>query len=415
MSQQGPIILVSTAERPAFASALDEAKMFPVIDTAWADAAGAVEQLRPAAVLVAMSETAEPRLELLAQQIAARQPYLPLIAIDPKTSLPPNAIPFSQTQISQTQGHFDRLAARLRAALRVRALHATVMRRLDDDPATRTPLPDTDPAGDATVLLIGRGAAYPALSVSLGERMGVVGALSIEAAAKHLNLLEIDGIVLGEGFSARVVDAFLTVLSEDARFRNLPVVMTSDGLTPAYDLPNLEIISGDPARVAANALPLIRQHAFEVHLSRTLRAIDAGGLLDPKTGLLTSAAFNRDFATSVYQTLSRGGGLSVARFAFDPAHERAQLDGARIISRLMRQMDFGAVQQDGSVIVVFSETDLRIAHMIARRLSSVLRHTSHGKRDKQSEPVVTLATMLPSDSAKSLLARLYDEARRAAS
>jgi hypothetical protein len=53
--------------------------------------------------------------------------------------------------------------------------------------------------------------------------------------------------------------------------------------------------------------------------------------------------------------------------------------------------------------------------MIARRLSSVMRHTSHGKRDARSEPVVTLATLLPSDSAKSLLARLHDEARRAAS
>jgi hypothetical protein len=82
---------------------------------------------------------------------------------------------------------------------------------------------------------------------------------------------------------------------------------------------------------------------------------------------------------------------------------------------LMRQMDFGALQEDGSVIVVFSETDLRTAHMIARRLSSVMRHTSHGKRDPRSEAVVTVATMLPSDSAKSLLARLYDEARRAAS
>ena len=81
----------------------------------------------------------------------------------------------------------------------------------------------------------------------------------------------------------------------------------------------------------------------------------------------------------------------------------------------MRQMDFGAVQEDGSVIVVFAETDLRTAHMIARRLSSVMRHTSHGKRDTRSEPAVTLATMLPSDTAKSLLARLYDEARRAAS
>ena len=410
MSQQGPIIVVSTAGRPSFASALDDAKIFPIIDAVWADASRAVEQLAPAAVLVTLSEAVEPRFVALAKQIAARQPYLPLIAVDPQTSLPENAIPFSQAS-----GNFDRLVARLRAALRIRTLHATVMRRLDDDPAARTTLPDTDPARDATVLLIGRGAAYPSLSVSLGERMGIVGALSIEAAAKHLNTRDIDGIVLGEGFSARVVDAFLTVLAEDARFRNLPVVVTLDGVTAAYDLPNLEIISGGPERVAANALPLIRQHAFEAHLSRTLRSIDAGGLLDSKTGLLTAAAFNRDFATAVYQTLSRGGGLSVARFAFDADHARAQLDGARILSRLMRQMDFGAAQEDGSVIVVFAETDLRTAHAIARRLSSVMRHTSHGKRDARSEPAVTLATMLPTDSAKSLLARLHDEARRAAS
>ena len=45
MSQQGPILVVSTAERPSLASALDEAKLFPVVETGWADALHAVEQL----------------------------------------------------------------------------------------------------------------------------------------------------------------------------------------------------------------------------------------------------------------------------------------------------------------------------------------------------------------------------------
>ena len=102
-------------------------------------------------------------------------------------------------------------------------------------------LSDIDTARDATVLLVGRGGAYPTLSVSLGEQTGMVGALSIEAAARHLNTRDIDGIVLGEGFSPRVVDAFLTVLTEDARFRHLPVVVTSPDLAPSYELPNLEI------------------------------------------------------------------------------------------------------------------------------------------------------------------------------
>jgi GGDEF domain-containing protein len=410
MSQQGPIIIVSNVGRPSFARALDDANLFPVIDANWADASRAVERLAPAAVLVASLDSVAPCLDLLARQIAAKTPYLPLIAVDPRILLPENAIAFAHSE-----GHSDRLIARLRAALRVRTLHSTVMRRLDGQPASRTTPADADPARHATVLLIGRGAGYPALSVSLGERMGVVGAFSIEAAAKHLTTRDIDGIVLGEGFSPRVEDALLTVLAEDARFRNLPVVLTSGALTPAYDLPNLEIISGEPDRVAANALPLIRQHAFEAHLGRMLKSIDAGGLLDPTTGLLERAAFNRDFEAAVRQTLAQGGGLSVARFAFDADQPRAQLDGARILSRLMRQMDFGVALEDGSVIVVFAETDLRTAHMIARRLSSVMRQTSHGKHDMRSEPSVSHATLLPSDSAKSLLARLYDEARRAAS
>jgi hypothetical protein len=406
MSQQGPILVVATADRPSFAAALDDAKLFPVVETRWADAARAVEQVQPAALLAAASAVDETVFAALARQIAARQPYLPLIAVDPLIRLPDNAIPFFQAQ-----GNIDRLMARLNAALRIRSLHATVMRRQ----AVRIAPSDIDTVREATVLLVGRGAAYPALSVSLGERTGVVGALSIEAAARHLNTRDIDGIVLAEGFSARVIDAFLTVLTEDTRFRNLPVVVASDDLAPAYDLPNLEMISGDPARIADIALPMIRQHAFEAHLSRTLRAIDAEGLIDARTGLLTPAAFDRDFATAVYQTQERGGGLSVARFAFDPAHPRAQFDGARIIGRLMRQMDFGAVFDDGTVIVAFAETDLKNAHAIARRLSSVMRHTSHGKRDTRAEPSVSVATLKPNDTAKSLLARLDEEARRAAS
>jgi hypothetical protein len=408
MSQQGPILVVSSGEPSPAAATLSETGMFPVIETSWPEAAHAVEQLQPAAILV--SGDAGPGFAALAAQAAELKPYVPLLVIDPTASLPQNALPFALTD-----GGFERLNCRLRAALRVRSLHATVLRRVADDPATQIRLSDTDPIQEATVLLIGRGAAYPALSVMLGERMGVVGALSIEAAAKHLNARDLDGIVLAEGFSARVVDAFLTVLAEDVRFRNLPVVVTIDGPTANYDLPNLELIYGDAARVASNALPLIRQHAFESRLSRALKSIDAGGLLDPRTGLLTLDAFNRDFATAVYQTQSRGGGLSVARFSYRGSPERAQLDGARIISRLMRQMDFGAMQDDGSIVVVFAETDLRNAHMIARRLSSVMKHTIHASRESRAEPDVSVATLLATDSAKSILARLTGQARRAAS
>ncbi|MGM5026535.1 GGDEF domain-containing protein [Tardiphaga sp. 862_B3_N4_1] len=411
MSDQATIVAVSNQQPAAFATALAESNIFPVVDATWAEALDAVARVQPAAVVVSASADDMPTFQALAKRLGAKQPYVPLIAIDPATDLPGHAIP-----LTQTDGNFDRLSARLRNALRVRTLHATVMRRLTAENLHRMSL-QSDPLDDATVMLIGRGGGYAALSVALGERVGVVGALSIEAAAKHLNARDLDGIVIGEGFSTRVVDAFLTVLTEDARFRNLPVVVTVPGLTPSYDLANLEMVAGDADTVAATALPLLRQHAFEARLGRTLKSIESDGLLDPATGLLTTAAFERDIATAVYHTQTRGGGLSMARFAFDNIPLRAQRDAARIISRLMRRMDFGTLQSDGSIVVAFAETDQRNAHMIARRLSSVMKHTMHGpKRDARNDPHVTVITMEPTDTAKSLLARLHGEdAQRAAS
>ena len=119
-------------------------------------------------------------------------------------------------------------------------------------------------------------------------------------------------------------------------------------------------------------------------------------------------------AGAVAQMQSNGGGLSVARFCLGTGHHRAQRDAALIVSRLMRRMDFGAVQDDGSIVVALPETDLRNAHMVARRLASVMKHTIHAKRDSRITPETAVATWLASDTAQSILERL-SEARRAAS
>ncbi|GAB1716290.1 MAG: hypothetical protein NTAFB05_13320 [Nitrobacter sp.] len=411
MSQQGPLIVVASREHRPSTTPLFGLNILPVIDIGWAEAPKAVAELHPTAVLVAATEGAGAAFERLADQVAAIRPYVPLIVVDPANPCPDNALPYSSSN-----GGFDRLGARLKAALRVRTLHATVLRRLASNPAGPVRQPDNDPLQDATVLLIGRGAAYPALSVVFGERLGVIGALSIEAAAKHLNVRSVDGLIIGEGFTPRVVDALLTVLAEDTRFRNLPVVVTTGGLAATYDLPNLEVTSGEPAHIASTFLPLVRQHAFEARLCRILKSLDAGGLLDPRTGLLTVDAFHRELNTAINQTRSHGGRLSVARFSLDQKQERPVFDAARILSRLMRRMDFGTLENDGSIIVAFVDVDPRNAHMIARRLSSVMKHTAHSnKRALRIDPHVALTVCQPDDSARSVLARLNDEAHRAAS
>jgi len=414
MSQQGPIVIVSNREGHALSGAITQVKAFPLVDVGWSDAMDAVARLRPAAVIAADLDGHEDMLADLAERTAHIEPYLPLIALDPGTVLPRNVLPFTHARRSP-----ERLVSRLNAALRVRALHATLLRRLSNDRRTSTRMPTSDPIDDATVLLLGRGGAYPALSVALGEQMGVVGALSIEAAAKHLNARELDGIIVGDGFTPRVLDAFLTVLSEDSRFRNLPVVVRSlSGLVADYDLPNLEVADTDPPMLAAHAVPLIRQQAFESRIGRALKSIDVGGLLDPRTGLLNEDAFSRDFETAVTETQTRGAGLSVARitFAQGSISERMRLDAARILSRLMRRMDFATLDEYGAIVIVFAEADLRNAHAIARRLTSVLRHTMYStKGDQRLDPQVTVATLKPGDTASAILRRLHSEGHRVAS
>ena len=113
---------------------------------------------------------------------------------------------------------------------------------------------------------------------------------------------------------------------------------------------------------------------------------------------------------------ARGGGLSAARFSFDGKDTRTSLDAARILSRLMRRMDFASLQADGSIIAAFAETDLRMANVIVRRLASVLKHTMLSADDKaRMDPQVTLATLKANDLAEAVLERLQGGSQRAAS
>ncbi|MBY0382357.1 MAG: GGDEF domain-containing protein [Xanthobacteraceae bacterium] len=411
MSQPGPVVVIADDEHPALTRDLTESRLFPLVETSWSDAAEAVSRVRPSCVIVC-GPYDRIALQTLSTTVASLQPYVPLIAVDPAGDLPLEALPFrSERNIA------GRFKARLNAALRVRTLHATVLRRLQSAQLSRFQLPEGDPLSDSTVLLVGRGGSFPALSVALGERMGIVGALSIEAAASHLNTRAVDGIVIGDGFSPRVIDAFLMVLSEDARFRNLPVIQTAGSVAHVkYDLPNLESVHGPLESLVSHALPLIRQSALEARLNRALQSLDAGGILDPRTGLLTQAAFLRDLADAIDHALADSSGLSVALFTLATQSDRSRFDAARIMGRLTRRMDFATLRDDGSIIVVFSGTDVRDARMIGRRISSVLRQT--GVSDKPNGKLsndVAITSVLPGDDSSTIISRLRQQDQRAAS
>jgi hypothetical protein len=84
----------------------------------------------------------------------------------------------------------------------------------------------------------------------------IAGALSVEAAARHLNLRDIDGIVVGDGFSLRVVEAFLTVLAQQPKVPDISVAVI--GEAPPEFAEALDQVAADPRRLAERMVPLAR-------------------------------------------------------------------------------------------------------------------------------------------------------------
>ena len=228
MALSGPILVVADADSTV-RDALVAGGNLPSRHTSAAKAAAAVAAAQPSAVVLA-SPTPDPEHQI-AQEVAdavdsCGGAIIPMLAIaHHDVPVYPLALPVAAHDVA------TRLVPRLRSALRVRALHQTVLRRIETL-ADAADVPDTvdyDPIEDATVLVVGRGRNYPALTVAVGERMGLIGALAIETARSYLNAREVDGVVVGDGFNRATVEEFANELAADPRWRDLPVVVPHGG------------------------------------------------------------------------------------------------------------------------------------------------------------------------------------------
>jgi hypothetical protein len=408
MSLQGPIFVVADNPVPELLSSLSAAGAFPIIEIRQSELGARIAEIEPAAIVLVEPPSADLDLSaVMSDKRTADRPYVPVIATADGPGLGECSV------LICADDRPGRLTARLRAALRVRTLHATVLRRIASiEEVGRAPaIPAGDPLEDATVLVAGRGGSYPALVVAVGERSGLVGALSLDAAAHLLRSRDIDGLVIGDGFNKRIVMAFVDELAADARFRDLPILVT-DGLAGGIDpekLPNLLHVAGEPKTAIDHLIPLLRLRAFTARLRRMMASLDAKGSLDPDTGLHRTEAFLRDLARTMSDAEKHGTALSLARFSLASLSDwRASHDAARIVARLVRGVDFGCRDDDGTILVAFTETDQRAAHVVARRIASVLKHTTllAGHDRRQLDPTVTIAAFKRPDTPRTLLARV---------
>jgi len=419
MSLPGPILIVSDHPDRKLATALASAGASAVVESPLTEAVGAIARIRPAAVVFADPDPAPERLlanELMAAIDAMPAPFMPVVArVKDCGASGLEALPIA---VSATN---EQIVARLAAVLRVRTLHATVLRRIDTLRSNGADVPllsDSDPLDDATVLVAGRGRHYPALTTAVGQQVGLIGALSVETAARYLNARDVDGIMVGEGFGPSTVEAFLTALSDDFRFRDLPVGVVPD-IPQSVDrarLAGLEPVSGAPDDIVAHMMPLVRVYAFGARLRRHMASLDARGMIDPQTGLFTVAAFERDLPRAIADSHERHIPMSIARFMLPiELSRRARVDAARLVSRLIGAADFACQSEDGAITMVMTESALRHSHVVARRIASVMRHTMlEGECVGGHRIEATLASLKATDSPQSLLARVSEPVAAAA-
>src|SRR5580704_13193936 len=173
MALQGPFAVIADSPAPEVVDALRAAGGFPIIETNWTEAPTALAAVEPEGIVLADAcpnpACAAALTDLLGEQRdKGNGLFMPVIARTRDDGAPsiPDAFAIAANAPPQ------RLVRRLATALRIRTLHGTVLRRM-----------------------------------------------------RTLHARDIDGMVIGDGFGPKIVEALLTVLAEDARFRDLPVAV----------------------------------------------------------------------------------------------------------------------------------------------------------------------------------------------
>ena len=208
---------------------------------------------------------------------------------------------------------------------------------------------------------------------------------------------------VGDGFSPRKVEAFLTVLAQDARFRDIPVAVIGEALPDFADgaaqhRPRRRR-SGAAGRAhgAAGAHACVRgaaeANAQIARRRRHVRSATPGCTAATPFGR-NSARRRRKQASAAWRCRSRGYRLT-ARSIRAPARTPR-----RLLTRLIRSVDFACRDEDGALLIAFTQTDLRGAHVIARRIAGAVKNTLMAPTGAQAKATaaVTLATLKAGDT-----------------
>jgi PleD family two-component response regulator len=88
--------------------------------------------------------------------------------------------------------------------------------------------------------------------------------------------------------------------------------------------------------------------------------------------------------------------------------QRAVKDAGRLLTRLIRSVDFACRDEDGALLIAFTQTDLRGAHVIARRIAGAVKNALMAPNSAHAKvtAAVTLATLKTGDTLDTLMLRV---------
>jgi len=277
MSLQGPIVVIAGQKNPDLADALAAAGAFPVIESSWSDAADAIARIEPAAVVMdaPKSPPRPPRRGPCGPR--STPPVVPMCRWSPGSPTGHAGNP-ARCRSRPMRRRPDRDPARFGVA----GAHPPLRRRSAGDALEGECGGPSGPAGQRSARGRHRDRHRPRPDLSGAHHRGRRGGRpdrgderrdrrQIPHRARHRRHRDRRRI------HPLTIEAFLTVLAEDTRFRDLPIALLP-GL-PRRDRPEPPAQPGTsrrrPAEIVARILPLVRQHAFEARLQRQLAALEA--------------------------------------------------------------------------------------------------------------------------------------------
>ena len=290
------------------------------------------------------------------------------------------------------------LANRIQAAMRLRAMHSELDRRIATCAryGVDAPSPVGRPAelDEASILVLGPGAEFGAIDDALSPSASIVGAFSPAMTIDYLGVKRFDLIIADMGAGFETVCDLARDLRHDARFYAVPLLLIG---TPAENgwieaALSAGITEVLPAPVTARslrsrALSLAREHRF----AASLKAVydDARHQLsgDALTGLYTRGFLMAHLASLLNETEPVHFRLAVFEIANIgeineqhgyPAGDRIIRQIGIVLGNLLRGVDLPARLEGARYAAILIDADHDGAATTARRIAGFVNSTAFG-------------------------------------